>query len=153
MSWQSSGVTPEETRALVHRLFDLWNEGDTSAIPELYHREYRADYLPYSYRQGLEGIREMVTNARIANPDYHEELLDVLVDGDRAAVRLRIAFTHTSPAGPIPATGRRISYEELLLLTFREGKVLAQRGIPDNLSMLRQMGVVPIPPGQSAARE
>ncbi len=146
-------MTPDETRALIGRLFDLWNRGDSSTIPELYDPEYRADYRPYSYHEGLDGIREMVTNARTANPDYYEELLDVLVDGDRAAVWLRITFTHTSAMGPIPATGKRISYEELLLLTFRDGKVLSQRGIPDNLSMLRQMGVVPIPPGQSAGRE
>ena len=48
---------------------------------------------------------------------------------------------------------KRVSYEELLMLTFRDGKVVAQRGIVDNLSVLRQLGVVSTPPGQSAARD
>jgi predicted ester cyclase len=145
-------MTEEEVRAAVYRLFDLWNGGDLTAIEQLYDPGFTADYQPYSWREGLDGIRAMVSQARTATPDYHEELLDLVVDGDRAAVRLRITFTHTSAIGPIAATGKRISYEELVLFTFRDGRVLSQRGIPDNLSMLRQMGVVPVPPGQAAAR-
>jgi hypothetical protein len=33
-------------------------------------------------------------------------------------------------------------------LRFVEGKVIEQRGLPDNLAALRQLGVVPTPPTQ-----
>jgi predicted ester cyclase len=148
-------MTPDEVRARVHDLFGLWNGGDLSRLPELYAEDYVADYLPYGtdVRRGIEGIRAMIENARNTFPDYHEELLDVITEDDRAAVRLRISFTQDAPWGPIPPTGKKVSYEEMLMLTFRDGKVVHQRGIPDNLSVLRQLGVVPVPPGQSAARE
>ncbi|MCA9830822.1 MAG: ester cyclase [Dehalococcoidia bacterium] len=144
----------DAVRARVSELFGLWNGGDLSRLADLYSVDFEADYRPYApIRHGLEGIRAMLENARGSFPDYHEDMLDIICEEDRAAVRLRITFTHDAPWGPLPPTGKRVSYEELLMLTFRDGKVVAQRGIVDNLSVLRQLGVVSTPPGQSAARD
>jgi predicted ester cyclase len=88
----------------------------------------------------------MVERAWATMPDYHEEMLAVLVDGDRVAVHLRISGTQLGAWGPIPPTGRRLEFEEMLLLTFDEhGRVVHQRGIVDNLAGLRQAGVIPTP--------
>ena len=141
-------------RAQVLRLFEVWNGASRETLDELYCADFEADYRPYApIRYGLEGIRTMIDGARTSFPDYHEELLDLICSEDRAAVRLRISFTHTAPWGPIQPTGKHISYEEMLMLTFRDGKVSSQRGIVDNLSAIRQLGVVATPPGQSAARD
>jgi predicted ester cyclase len=68
----------------------------------------------------------------------------MVVDGNRAAVHLRITGTQQGAWGPVPPTGRRVEFEEMLMLTFDdEGRVLHQRGIVDNLAALRQLGVVP----------
>ena len=47
--------------------------------------------------------------------------------------------------GALPATGKRLQFDEIVILQIRDGKVLRQRGIVDNLSALRQLGVVPTP--------
>jgi hypothetical protein len=39
-----------------------------------------------------------------------------------------------------------VSFEEIVIWRIREQKVVWQRGIPDNLTALRQLGVVPSPP-------
>jgi predicted ester cyclase len=61
-------------------------------------------------------------------------------------IRLAITGTQLGARGPLPPTGRRVRYEEILILRIRDGQVVAQRGIADNLSALRQLGVVPGPP-------
>ena len=136
-------------RATVRRLFDdVWNGRRFDTIEELYAPDFVADYRPYApLRHGHDAVREMVERAWATMPDYHEELLDVLVDGDRAAVRLRISGTQDGAWGPLPPTGRRLEFEEILILTFDEhGRVKHQRGIVDNLAALRQAGVMPAPP-------
>ena len=136
-------------RATVRRLFDdVWNGRRFDTIEELYAPDFVADYRPYApLRHGHDAVREMVERAWATMPDYHEELLDVLVDGDRAAVRLRISGTQDGAWGPLPPTGRRLEFEEILILTFDEhGRVKHQRGIVDNLAALRQAGVMPTPP-------
>ena len=52
--------------------------------------------------------------------------------------------------GALPATGKRAQFDEIVILQIRDGKVLRQRGIVDNLSALRQLGVVPTPRSLSA---
>lgn len=144
----------EANRALVQRLLDdVWNAESPDAIPELYTEDFVADYRPYGEpRHGHQAVRDMVSNARATFPDYHEELLEMVVEEERIAVRLRISGTQLGPWGPIPPTGKQISFEEMLILHIRDGRVAEQRGIVDNLSVLRQLGVVPVPPGQSARR-
>jgi predicted ester cyclase len=45
----------------------------------------------------------------------------------------------------LPPTGKPIRFEEIVILRFADGKVVEQRGIPDNLAALRQLGVMPTP--------
>lgn len=129
-------------------LFDeVWNGRRLDLIEELYAPSYVADYRPFApLREGNDAVREMVERAYSTFPDYHEELLAVLIDGDRAAVHLRITGTQEGAWGPLPPTGRRVDFEEMLLLTFGpDGRVVHQRGITDNLAALRQIGAAPQP--------
>lgn len=138
----------EGHRRTVRRLFDeIWNGRDLTAIPELYAEDFVADYRPYApLRRGHEGVRAMVGGAIAAFPDYHEDLLSVCVEGDAAAVHLRITGTQLGSWGPLAPTGRRLEFEEMLWLSFApDGRVVHQRGVTDNLHALRQAGVLPTP--------
>ena len=142
-------MSDDRNLATVRRLFDeVWNGRQFDRIPELYSSEYCADYRPYAeLRFGHDAVRAMVERAYEAMPDYHEELLGTVAEGDRVAIHLRITGTQTGPWGPIAPTGRRLEFEEMAMLTFdADGRVVHQRGIVDNLNGLRQAGVVPTRP-------
>ena len=115
---------------------------DFDVIDELYAPSYVVDYRPYSpVREGSDVVRDMVERAWATFPDYHEEMLAIVVEGDQAAVHLRITGTQHGAWGPLPATGRRVEFEEMILLTFgADGRVVRQRGIADNLTALNQLG-------------
>lgn len=135
-------------RDTVQRLFDeVWNGRRLDVVDELYSPDYVADYRPFApLREGRDAVREMVERACATFPDYHEELLSMLVEGDRAAVHLRITGTQDGAWGPLPPSGRRVEFDEMLLLTFdADGRVVHQRGVVDNLAALRQLGVMPTP--------
>lgn len=138
----------EDNKALVRRLFDeVWNARSLVAVDELYADDYVADYRPYApLRRGREGIKQMLQRAWATFPDYREELLDMVAEGDKVAVRLRIIGTQMGDWGMIPATGKRVEFEEMIFLRIANGRVVEQRGIPDNLHALRQLGILPSPP-------
>jgi len=141
-------VSIEHNKAVVRRLFDeVWNGRRFEVIDELYAPDYVADYQPYSpLRTGRDSVREMVERAWTTTPDYHEELLGLVAEGNVVAVHLRITGTQLGAWGPIPPTGKRLDFEEMILLTFNaDGQVVHQRGIVDNLLGLRQVGVMPTP--------
>jgi steroid delta-isomerase-like uncharacterized protein len=123
----------------------IWNGRGVDRIPEFYAPDFVADYRPFAFREGYEGIRAMVEGAWTAFPDYHEEVHELIAEGDRVVLHLTISGTQKGQWGPLPATGKRAEFDEIVILQIRDGKVLRQRGVVDNLSALRQLGVVPTP--------
>ena len=87
----------------------------------------------------------MVRGAWSAFPDFHEELEERIAEGEKVVVRLTITGTQNGQWGPLPPTGKRVKFEEILILRIVEGTVVEQRGIPDDLNALRQLGVIPAP--------
>lgn len=136
----------ERNKAVVRRLFDeVWNGRNYDHIDELYAADYVFDYRPYSEPKGRETIPEAVERAYASFPDYHEELVQLVAEDDTVVVHMRITGTQRGPWGPVPPTGKPVDYEEIAILKFRDGQVVHQHGIVDNLSALRQLGVIPAP--------
>ncbi len=71
----------------------------------------------------------------------------MVADGWRVAVHLRTSGTQLGSWGPLPPTGKRLEFEEMITVRvrLRSGRVVHQRGIVDNLNGLRQAGVMPTP--------
>lgn len=141
----------ERNKRIVREITErIWNRRELEAIPHFYADDYVADYRPYApMRHGHEAIRGMVERAFASFPDYHEELHELVAEGDLVVVHLTISGTQNGAWGPVPPTGKHISFDEMLMLKFRDGKVIWQRGIVDNLAALRQLGVVPTPKQQA----
>jgi len=142
-------MSAEENKAIVRRLFDeVWNTGNVDKVEELYSPDFVADYRPYApLRTGLEGIKEMVHRAWTTFPDYHEELEELIAEGEKVVARFLITGTQQGQWGPIPPTEKKLRFEEIVILRIVHGKVVEQRGLVDNLNALRQLGVMPTPPG------
>lgn len=136
----------EDNKTLVRELTEvIWNRRDLDRIPEFYTPDFVGDYRPYALRQGHEGVRAMVEGAWAAFPDYHEEVRELVAEGDRVVVHLTISGTQQGQWGPLPPTGKRAEFDEIVILQIHDGKVAGQRGVVDNLSALRQLGVIPSP--------
>jgi len=57
-------MSVERNKAIVRRLFEVWNTGNLDAIEELYAADYVADYRPYApLRHGYDAIKGMVQRA------------------------------------------------------------------------------------------
>jgi predicted ester cyclase len=138
----------ERNKALVRELTEhVWNRRALDRIPEFYAPEYVADYRPYApVREGHAAIRGMVERAWEAFPDYHEKLHELVAEGPLVVARFTVSGTQSGRWGILPPTGKHVQFEEIVILELRDGKVVRQRGIPDNLAALRQLGVLPTPP-------
>ena len=135
-----------ENKKLVREITEVvWNKRGVDRIPEFYAADFVGDYRPYAVREGHDGVRDMVEGAWTAFPDYHEEVHELIDEGDRVVLHLTISGTQQGQWGPLPPTGKRAQFDEIVILQIREGKVVRQRGVVDNLSALRQLGVVPSP--------
>ena len=138
----------EQNKEIVRQLTaEIWNSRRLDRIPDFFSEDYVADYRPYApLRQGHAAIRGMVERAWEAFPDYHEELHELIAEGPLVVARFTISGTQSGQWGVLPETGKRVEFEEIVILKLRDGKVVHQRGVADNLTALRQLGVLPAPP-------
>ena len=133
----------EQNKTLVRDLTEqIWNGMAFDRIPDFYSVDYVADYRPYGQpRHGHEGIRGMVERAHDAFSDYHEEIREMVAEGNMVVVRFTVSGTQSGQWGALAPTGRRAEFDEVAFLEIQDGKVVRQRGVADNLTALRQLGV------------
>jgi len=83
-----------------------------------------------------------------AFPDAHVEVDALHILGDVAVEEGTFTGTHDGvlrgPQGDLPPTGRSVSVAYMQVLRFRDGKHASFHLIFDRLSMLEQLGLVPI---------
>ena len=54
-------------------------------------------------------------------PDWHIDLLDLVADKNKIALRLRWSGTQSAPVLDVPVTGRRVHVDEMLFLQVTYG--------------------------------
>jgi predicted ester cyclase len=110
--------------ALVHRFYgDLWNAWDDVAVPEVLHPRLRFRGSLGQVTTGLDEWRSYRDGVRRSAPDFHNEVVDLVVAGERAAARLEWSGTHSGALLGIAPTGRRFRYHGAAFFSVTDGLV------------------------------
>ena len=142
-------ATPIADRAAFNRELglkinrEIWNERRVERIPDYFAEEFVADYSPYGIRRGRDELRAMVERAHATFENFREDVKTVMADEHRVVIHFTISGRQVGAWGPVPATGRSVEHDEIVIMTIANGKVVHQVGIVDNLHALRQLGVIP----------
>jgi predicted ester cyclase len=99
---------------------------------------------------GFEGVKRTMLWLATVFSDQRWEVHDVLGDGDLVAVHVTHHGRHTGDLMGIAPTGRTVAYPYVHFLRFRDGKVIEQWSVRDDMTLMRQLGVVPASPGGAA---
>lgn len=148
-------IEDERNKAIVRKmLHDGFSKGDLDVVEEtvahdlVTHRPgmanlariggamlIRADGLA-----GLEGLKKGLVALRTAFPDYHEEVEELVCEGNRVVGRWTVTATHLGSIFGVPATGRKIRFTEVGFLSIADGKVTEFWGIADEIGIAEQLG-------------
>jgi steroid delta-isomerase-like uncharacterized protein len=78
-----------------------------------------------------------------AFPDICHNIKDMVVEGDKVAVRMNVIGTHKSEFQGIPPSGKSVSLDEMAFITITGGKITEGWIISDTMSFMQQIGAVP----------
>ena len=78
-----------------------------------------------------------------ALPDARVEVLDVVAEGDKVVIHDRFGGTHRGEFFGRPGTGDRIEWMAIHIYTIRDGKVLDDAYMRDELAIMRRLGLAP----------
>ena len=141
-------TTPEENEALVRRWYEeVWNQRDLDVVDDILaddYVRYRAG-IPFANESGTADDVQWVEMILAEFPDVAFSIEDIFADGDKVAVRTIASGTQMGPMvdmGNAPASQRQMARENIAIWRVACGKLTEQWIVQDNLSMLRQLGVI-----------
>lgn len=136
----------EQNRRLVRLLLeDDISKGDTAVAEEIIAPDFFDHTNPPGLQRGLDGHKGIVALFRAAFPDQWWQIEDMLVDGDKVAVRTTFRGTHTGEFFGIPPTGKSVTFSGMHLMRIADGKIAEHWGNNDDLGLMHQLGVIPEP--------
>jgi predicted ester cyclase len=125
---------------LVRRFYDdLWNRWDDQAVNDVI-----APDLQFRGSLGVEvhgrgewrAYRDLIRNG---SADFHNDVIDLVAQDDRAAARLQYTGHHTGPLLGIAPTGRAFSYAGAAFFTAGGGALTSAWVLGDLDSLRRQL--------------
>ncbi len=95
--------------------------------------------------RGIENIKKSVADWRAAFPDTHNDIEDMIAEGDKVAVRFATRAIHRGEFMSIPPTANRVAVTSIGIFRFHDGKIAESWDEYDAMGLLRQLGASPLP--------
>jgi predicted ester cyclase len=142
-------MTIEENKAAVRRhLEDAWNRNKVTELEEY----VSPDHVHYSGKKvetlGPNEIRALISNCLGGIPDFQWHIEDLIGEDDRVVARVRFTGTHTGTfqvaSRTLPPSNKRVDEAEIIITRVADGKIVESWSTWDRLSMLGQLGAIPI---------
>jgi steroid delta-isomerase-like uncharacterized protein len=128
---------------LVARYYDeVWVKGSLDACDRLLTDDYIDHNPPHGVSGDKKGAKQLVSLVTAGMSDQHFDLLDVIVEGDRAAAHWTWQWTQSGDWLGVPADGIRIVLQGHDFYRFRDGQISEIWHCDDFLGSLQALGAV-----------
>jgi steroid delta-isomerase-like uncharacterized protein len=74
-------------------------------------------------------------------PDIHLTVEDVIAEGDKVVARNTVTGTHRGEFMGVGPTGKSVTYNEVFIFRFADGRVVETWGVVDVYAQMKQIGV------------
>jgi steroid delta-isomerase-like uncharacterized protein len=142
-------MSTEDNKAIVRLAAEeVWSKGNLAIVDEIYAPDFVCHFIVGPEWKGPDGVKNTVKQHRTSFPDWHEQIEDIIAEGDRVVIRWTARGTHQGEFEGIPPTGKQVTIAEVAIYPIAAGKIAEQWGFPDIMALLRQLGAEP--PGNPA---
>lgn len=140
--------TAQETsnKATIRRFAEAVNSGDVEFASQAFDEIFDPDVKQHSPFEvtGVQALKETVFERLYrAFPDLHLELRDLIEEGDKIVEMDTVTGTNLGEFNGLPPTGRSVSYSEIFIMRFAEGRIAEIWGVVDIFTAMKQLGVIP----------
>ena len=96
-------------------------------------------------KPGAEGVKDTIRTLRSWFSDFQLSIEDLNADGDKVWSRNLGRGTNTGSVLGRPPTGKPVQVDVIDIARFEDGKIVEHWGVPDQLGMMLQLGLLPKP--------
>ena len=121
---------------------DVWNKGDFRLAGEMFAPGAMLHYAGRDFPLTPQSGMQIVTNWRAGFPDFHFKMEDMIVQGDKVAMRIPFTGTHNGKFWGLEPTGKKINVSETLIIRVAEGRIAEMWEDYDEYGMRMQLGLL-----------
>jgi steroid delta-isomerase-like uncharacterized protein len=131
--------------ATMRNTYELISAGDIAGFGDLVADDFVEHQGGPGFPATKEGTLDFFHAMLEAFPDLHMNVEDVIADGDKAVARVTTTGTHRGDFMGIAPTGSTVDMQLIDIMRFDgAGHVCEHWGVADMLSLMQQLGVVPV---------
>ena len=137
-------MSAESNKLLMSRFVEFINTASEALAEELVDADaiFHAPVSPDPFI-GPQGYMKILGMMRSGFPDIQWTLEEMIAENDTVAARFIMRGAHQSTFFGVPASGKKIEVQAVNFYRFFNGKIVEERGQPDLLALLQQIGAVP----------
>jgi predicted ester cyclase len=128
----------EENAALLRRAWAAYASGDAESFAECLTDDW-VDHGPAGETTTLEDERKTMAVHRVAFPDKHTEIHQIVSDDEAVACYCTTSATHSGPYLGLAPTGARVSIEEMMFNRIENGLIAETWAITSAHGFYRQI--------------
>jgi len=139
--------TNENKQVIRNFVEEVINQGRLERADALVQSDFvELDPFP-GQRPGREGLKELIGLLLGAFPDMHWVIDEMVAEGEKVVTRFHWTGTHQGAFLGILATGRHVKVNGVVIDRLEEGMMADSRILMNDLSLMQQLGVIPMPQG------
>ena len=145
MTTSEAPTSAADTRTVVRSYFEAVGRADRNAQTDWYADDASGQIYGVIGPAGTDEMRSFFHDLFDAFPDFKLEILDLVVDDDRAAVRWRATGTFNGSRSfqGLEPTGKHIEIEGCDMVWVKDGRITRVEAYYDTTSLARQLGAMP----------
>lgn len=128
-----------EHKTLISTFVDAVNRRDFARLDAILTDDFRLP--PGEAGLSRDALKAVLAYYVSAFPDLRYELVNIIAEGDAAAVHVRMSGTHNGEYQGVAGSGRTFVVDEVDLMQFRDGKISGYRIVWDELGFRKQLAL------------
>jgi predicted ester cyclase len=147
---QEEGVMAIDIKDVARRtLTEIMPNGDIAALAKVVHPDCVNHEAPPGTQGGFEGMKQTMLWLREVFSDLRWEIHKVVGEGDMVAVYCTLHGRHTGELMGVAPTNRPVAFRQVHLVRFEDGRSIEHWAVRDDLTLMRQLGVVHAKPSST----
>jgi steroid delta-isomerase-like uncharacterized protein len=139
----SSAQEEQKNKQVVRQFFEAADRQDIEGMGQLVSSTNYSFHFPGMPPMDWNTHKQFFTAFTSSFPDLRHEIVDLVAEGDKVAVRFNVTGTHKGELQGIPPTGKKVSFSAMDFITLTDNKISEDWLSADMMGLMQQIGAIP----------
>ena len=131
----------DANREIIKKYHQIWSNGNVADLDKIMSPNFVCHFINGIEWKGIDGAKNEITSHRKSFPDWNEDIVDMISEGDKVVTRYKSTGTQKGKFNGLDSTGIHVAIFETSIYRIANGKLVEQWGFPDALGLNNQLNV------------